>query len=258
MDPVTARALNALNRRFYTEQAGAFSESRRDPWPGWRRMPAVLRGWAGALSVLDVGCGNGRFGDFLCRSLPDARATLHYVGLDASPVLLREVRKRDLPCASTDTVPADLLEDDWGAALGSRRFALIALFGLIHHIPGEANRAALLRDLAGRLAPGGHLAFAVWRFEAFERFRAKLRPWREHNATASEPIDVSRLEPGDHLLPWGPEGAAVRYCHFVDAAESERLVAATGLAPVDQWMADGREGDLNRYFLLRMGGGPRA
>jgi len=165
------------------------------------------------------------------------------------------VRARTLPCAAVETLSRDVLAGDLADALADRRFSLIALFGLIHHIPGEAHRRALLRTLAGCLEPGGWLVFAVWRFEAFERFRRKVRPWPAYNATAQEPIDEAQLEPGDHLLPWGPEGTALRYCHFVDAAESERLVAATGLAVVDRYAADGREGDLNRYFLLRMGGG---
>ena len=68
MDPATANALRALNRRFYEERAREFSDSRNAPWPGWLRLAPHLRELAEggrAISLLDAGCGNGRFAHFL-------------------------------------------------------------------------------------------------------------------------------------------------------------------------------------------------
>lgn len=258
MDEKTIHALNAINHSFYDEFASAFSETRRDPWPGWENLLPLLQGRPeGPIRILDLGCGNGRLGAYLSDAMPERRSTLHYTGIDTSPGLLGEVRSRNLPIAGVQTECFDLVTAPVASHLGTRRFALIALFGLIHHLPSEARRAGLLRLLASHLEPDGILAFACWRFEAFERFRAKVRPWSEFNARSPDAIDEGQLEPGDHLLPWG-DGSGVRYCHFVDDSEAERLVQATNLEVARCYGADGREGGLNRYFLLRMGGGSAA
>jgi len=256
MDEKTVRALNAINRSFYGEMAEAFSVTRRAPWPGWTRLPPLLRTHHpdGELAVLDVGCGNGRFGAYLADALPLARTRLHYHGLDSSEALLATLRARALPCAKVETIRSDLIETPIEETLGPRSFALVAAFGFLHHVPAERNRTELLRALAAKLAPGGLLAFAVWRFEAFERFRVRERPWAEHNSRSDEPILEDQLEAGDRLLPWGEDGRAVRYCHFADDAEVERWLAELPLDIVARYDADGREGSLNRYFVLRMKG----
>lgn len=262
MDEKTVRALNAINRSFYGTsdggRASAFSATRRTPWPGWTRLPPLLRALPSdaALAVLDVGCGNGRFGAYLADALPAARNRLHYHGLDASEPLLATLRARALPFATVETICSDVIETPIAEALGSRSFAFVAVFGMLHHVPAEANRKALLRALAARLTRGGLLAFAVWRFEDFERFRARERPWAEHNAVAEEAISEDQLEAGDRLLPWGEDGRAVRYCHFADDAEVERWLADSPLDVVARYDADGREGRLNRYFVLQVKGAP--
>ena len=260
MDQKTARALNAINLAFYRESAREFSATRGAPWPGWERiveelaqaqLPAPLR-------VLDVGCGNGRFGAFLAaRGL----APSHYVGIDASQALLEDARHRlhSATAAADPAVEVDLRVCDLGgqrldAALPSERFGLIAVLGVLHHLPGFARRRRLLGALASRLEPGGLLALAFWRFAAFERFRRRLLPWEEFNRTAAEPIAPARLEPGDHLIRWGSRAGSQRYCHFASDAEIARLLADLDLQRTAEYSADGRSDDLNQYVLLRAAG----
>jgi tRNA (uracil-5-)-methyltransferase TRM9 len=254
MDEKTVCALNAINRSFYRDAAAEFSATRRDPWPGWDRLPPLVEEHLSGrdLRVLDVGCGNGRFAAFLAGALPAACASLRYCGIDLSPPLLDAVRARHLPFAEVETRLADVVEMPIEEHLGAGRFSLIAVFGVLHHVASERRRRQLLRSLAGRLEPGGLLALAIWRFEASLRFRGRLRPWEEWNATAPEPIDLAQLEAGDHLLPWGEDGSRVRYCHFADDAETERLVRAASLSVAATYTSDGREGNLNRYFVLRV------
>jgi SAM-dependent methyltransferase len=253
MDEKTVRALNAINRSFYADAAREFSETRRDPWPGWTRLPPLIEQHLPdrALGVLDVGCGNGRFGAFLADALPLRRPALRYCGVDASEPLLAAVRARGLPVRAVETHLVDIVETPLAGPFAARRFSLIAVFGLLHHVPGEELRRGLLRSLAELLEPGGLLVFAIWRFEDFERFRARLRSWEEFNAGARERVDLAQLEPGDRLLPWGA-GGRVRYCHFIDADETRRLLAETPLGALASYEADGREGALNRYFVLRV------
>lgn len=74
MDDATIRRLNAINREFYRITAEVFDQTRGQPWPGWEQVLAYIGADAQKrvptmLLVLDVGCGNGRFGVFLAKSL---------------------------------------------------------------------------------------------------------------------------------------------------------------------------------------------
>jgi hypothetical protein len=97
--------------------------------------------------------------------------------------------------------------------------------------------------MAQRVAPGGLLAFACWRFCEYPRFRTRIVPWP----------DEFSVEPGDYLLDWRRGTPALRYCHYVDDAEHAALIAATGMAEIATYRADGDTGDINCYSILRSG-----
>ncbi len=186
MDEQTVRSLNAINRTFYSASAAEFDQSRSAAWPGWTRLlPHIrqIRGEAAAatLRVLDVGCGNGRFGAFLADRLPAGE--IHYCGIDSSPLLISRARQRTLPFAGVEFRQTDLVET--GNNLPKGPFSLIGLFGILHHVPSHAHRRKFLNWLGERLVPGGILALTTWQFEAFARFQSRLIPWREYNRTAA-------------------------------------------------------------------------
>jgi tRNA (uracil-5-)-methyltransferase TRM9 len=137
------------------------------------------------LRVLDVGCGNGRFGVYLHER---GLSPLHYTGTDNSRSLLELARNALTDMEQVNLIEADLLSDPLPDGL----FDLVVLFGVIHHIPAAAQRMALMRDLAEGVAPGGLLAFAAWRFYDNPRFQERTLAW---------PPDLDR-EPGDYLLDW--------------------------------------------------------
>lgn len=226
MNDETIETLIALNRRFYEQVAASFVDKRQRPWRGWRRLlPLVSPG----ARMLDVACGHGRFVAFLEAERPDPGREV--VGVDTSPALLAEARAR---FPSMRLVERDVLRgplDDLGA------FDLVVCFGLLHHVPSAALRRRFVQRLAERVAPGGALVFALWRVDPTGD---KRRP----------PLEGLDLEPGDLFLGWGPHPDAVRYCHDVDDAEAEALVAATGLALTDDFRDDGT-GDRNRYLVLK-------
>jgi tRNA (uracil-5-)-methyltransferase TRM9 len=230
MDAITIQRLNAINRAFYRTTADEFDQTRGQPWPGWLRLLPHLRA---RLTALDVGCGNGRLGVFLGQHVEVA----HYHGVDNNPALLERARAAlaHLPAVTLDV--RDIVENppDTGA------YDLVALFGVMHHVPGAQQRLNLMRALGQRVRPGGLLAFACWRFYEFERFRQRIVVW---------PDDMP-VETHDYLLDWRRGQTALRYCHYVDDAEHAALVAAAGLAEVETYRADGFSGTVNQYSLLR-------
>jgi len=249
----TVEALLELNRRFYAHLAGRFSASREHPWAGWDRVLArVAPDSRTPLAVLDVGCGNGRFASYLarCRTAP-----VDYLGFDSSREILTFARQRlgDAPPGSLRSVrfrQLDAVADNLDRALGGARFTLIALFGVLHHVPGFENRRRLLSQLGRHLKPGGFLALSVWRFDREKAFASKLLDWDRYNRTASAPIDLAQLEEGDHLLSWGGEIGNPRYCHLPGDQEIGRWVASPELGCPDRFAADGRSGDHNLYLLF--------
>ncbi len=259
MDVRTRQQLLALSRAFYDAHAMGFDESRgHRPWPGWLRLKAMLPepGSADPLAVLDVGCGNAR----LARFLADAGHRLRYVGVDANRALLEAARARLAPelADRVELVHADFLAGEApGAGLPDGPFALVALFGVLHHVPGRDWREALLRALARRVAPGGLLALTVWQFAGRDRFERRRVSWSQPGPVLGSPIDVDGLEPGDALLRFGADPEAPpRYCHQVDAGELEALARAAaeeGLEapPSADFSADGEGDALNRYLVMR-------
>lgn len=235
MDEVTRKALEAINRRFYAERATAFDSSRTRPWQGWDRALSGLPDRA--LRVLDLGCGNGR----LLARLIEQRIPLEgYVGLDSCSALLATARAR-YPGALARFEHGELIDALGRPDLPAGAFDVVALMGVLHHVPSEAARSALVREAFERTARGGKLILTVWRFERDSRLSKRAQPFP--NA-----IDPEQLEPGDSLLLWNKGGTAVRYCHAIADAEIERWLAGSP-ARVERFHADG-EGELNEYVIL--------
>jgi SAM-dependent methyltransferase len=239
MDSATVARLNDINRQFYRVTAESFDETRRRAWPGWERLLPYLAQLGLPLSVLDIGCGNGRFGVFLAEKLS---GKIQYHGIDNNPALLEHARRATTGFDSR-LEERDIVENPPNVG----KYDLVVLFGVLHHVPGAHQRRALIRTVGQRVAPGGILAFACWRFYEYERFRQRTVPW--------SPELAPNVEPGDYLLDWRRGDLivpALRYCHYVDDAEHDTLVAAASMTVVATYRADGESGDANRYSVLRL------
>ena len=97
------------------------------------------------------------------------------------------------------------------------------------------------------MAPGGLLALTCWQFADDPRLDSWRLDWSEEPT-----VDPHELEPGDHLLRWGPaDSEARRYCHVADEAELDRLTDGLPLAETVRYRADGPGGRQNLYWLGR-------
>jgi SAM-dependent methyltransferase len=244
MKPDVARRLVALNQAFYEQFAGPFADSRTRPQPGF----TMLLPWLpfGAISVLDVGCGDGRFGRFLYEEIERlgigdwrTRAEIQrYVGIDFSEGLLAIARES----GPGEYQQRDLIQPGCLADLG--RFDLIACLATLHHIPGYANRLQLMREMRAHLKPGGSLFLSTWQFLNSERQRRKLRDWSSVGLSAAD------VETGDYLLSWERGGQGLRYVALIDEAAVKQTAQEVGLTVQCQFRSDGREGDLSLYTVL--------
>lgn len=232
MDDAVVRRLVEINSIFYESLAEPFSESRSAPQPGYPALLTYIP--KQPASVLDVGCGNGRFGRFLA----GAGALETYSGLDYSRSLLDDARAvfpnvffRDL------SLP--------GCLDGFGKYDLVVCLSALQHIPAEHNRIRLLHEMADHLNPDGRIILANWQFLDSPRQRRKIQPW------SAMGIDPGQLEADDYLVSWRRGGHGYRYVAYIDETKMKRMAELAGLSIVDQFRSDGLEGNLNLYSILK-------
>jgi tRNA (uracil-5-)-methyltransferase TRM9 len=238
----TVAALNRLNRRFYADRGEEFSDTRGSTWPAWERVLdrflETRPDRHASHSILDVGCGNGRFATTLRKRLPPG---FRYVAVDASPVLVSRARRS----SGGSAFVADFVARPLPVIPRAQRFDLIVLFGVLHHVPSWERRRSFLVERAGMLRAGGMLAASFWQFASEERFVRRFVDWRQ----GAPEVDRKDLEAGDHLVRWG-DGKAFRYCHYAGPAEAAELTWASGLRRLETFRCDGSTGAMNLYHPL--------
>lgn len=242
----TIRQLNNLNRSFYESVAEDFDRSRGHYWPGWEQLLQLFDNFKPEpIRILDVGCGNGRFGQFLQEKLTDKK--IKYTGTDQNRRLL-EIAQEKLGAEQVHFQETDVLEAlETGYFIDKEaKFDFVALFGILHHIPGFFTREKLIFTLAEQLSPGGIMAISIWNFPKYERFQKKIV------SPAEADINPDQLEENDFILSWDQGVRALRYCHHLDEQEQQKLLdKLPNLSLLDRFRADGREGDVNTYLILQ-------
>ncbi len=201
----------------------------------------------GALSVLDLACGNLRFKAFLEASLPRQRMDFyavdncdelaagalqaHYQNLDIIKALLQ-----GLPLAEQLIAPV---------------CDLSVSFGFLHHVPLRQQREEVLLSLIEKTRPGGLVIVTLWQFLKDSAFAEKAQAVHKRGV---EELGLIGLEENDFLLGWKDTPGVYRYCHsFADSEVDELAAAVSGRAmELDRFTADGRTDSLNTYLVLQI------
>ncbi|MEN8253328.1 MAG: class I SAM-dependent methyltransferase [Patescibacteria group bacterium] len=244
--------LNNLNTKFYQAVADSFSDSRNSAWQGWEKLiPQLSSLFISHKSpkVLDLGCGNARFAEFLIQKFPKLK--INYFGLDSNADLLKIAEEKLInhnSCIRSQFQQVDLvselLNDNFKNRLKSENYDLVVAFGLMHHLPSFEIRVKLLKLLADLLPKNSYLIIAFWQFHKSERLMRKVvNP-------GLVKINKKELEKNDFILDWQRGKTAHRYCHSFTDEEIEKLVEESGLQLASSFNADGKE-NLNRYAVLR-------
>lgn len=138
---------------------------------------------AGADTVLELGCGDGRI------TVPIAAAGHDITGLDDHPAMLTAARKNRATLPATARirfVQADMANFDL-----NRRFDRVIIPYTALYCLAPAARLACLRRVAAHLAPGGCLAFDIYPGDALA-----ARPAFDDD----EPEWIDALRDGDRLV----------------------------------------------------------
>lgn len=244
MKAQTIQQLNEMNKVFYQTVGSDFDSTRQQPWEGWRRVAEIIHNNfkdKSEISILDIGCGNGRFGEYLNRQIKSK--TLNYVGIDSDQFLLDQAKEKEIP--TSQFIQADIIADDLASML-TKKFDVIVLFGIIHHLPSYDIRAKLLLQLTKALNPSGLFVFTCWQFDTHKNLLI-----RSTELIAQTQLDPKHLEENDFLLDWKRGETAIRYCHLTDETEIEKLIQPLKLTHVDQFKADGKNHQSNIYVILQ-------
>lgn len=232
--------LNQLNSDFYQKINTSFNQTRQYFWPGWSE--ALVHLDLEPTSILDVGCGNGRWLDFLSSSLAQP---FSYVGIDNSPELLAFAQQKNQGKTNISFEEVDIIDHlIHQQPLSNQTFEMIGMFGVMHHIPAFENRLSLLLELYRLTKPGGYCLISLWQFKKDPQLMKR----------AIDPtllmIDQKKLEPGDYILDWQRETQAYRYCHLVNQEEQTKLLTQTSWQLQAEFDQDGKE-LMNHYLVLQ-------
>lgn len=241
MKPEVAQKLLNVNRQFYQTFAIPFSATRRRLQPG---VGKILERLPEEATILELGCGNGE----LPLQLRHKKHRGVYLGLDFSSPLLEQAQEINQKIAETsslkvDFMSADLTSSEWEAALTKKKFEFILAFAFLHHIPSEELRAQILVNARKLLEYNGLFIHSEWQFLNSPRLVARIQPW---SSLGLSEIDV---DPGDYLMDWRQGGSGLRYVHFFQPGELQRLAKSNSFQILDTFYSDGMEGNLGLYQI---------
>ncbi len=249
----TIRTLNLLNKEFYQKTSTHFDSSRRFFWAGWEQLITYIQPLISGneLKVLDIGCGNGRFGEFLAKNFLNTK--ILYTGIDNDDSLLNAAQSRLnllehknlFPSFKNTDIVEALLDDSFLANISNSSYDLVVIFGVLHHIPSIELRKKLLHAASAKLRNGGVLTVTAWQFLDSPRLKNKII--KPENAG----IKSDDLENRDYLLDWQRGVEAIRFCHFINVQEIDALIKdLPNTKKIKQYRSDGKEGTLNNYLVL--------
>lgn len=224
------------------------------------------------VSLLDVALGNARFEHALMTQFP--HVNWKFYGVDACNDLLtsafevpvdymsrdvcellyahleHDVRlSRDVPLKPDTQPKLDAVER---LHLHAVQVDYAVSFGFMHHIASFEARALFLQLLCTCVKPGGAVCVSLWQFMKSPRLSEQALRF---TPAACEQYGIAQkhFEQGDYFLSWQNDSQSFRYCHSFSDSEILRLVEC--VKPYAQlecmFCADGKEGNLNCYLVLR-------
>lgn len=229
-----------LNNDFYKKTAAEFSATRQYPWKGWFKLIPILHSLpaqAGSIqhpkSILDLGCGNGRFASFLIEHMTSH--TFEYIGIDSSEILLNfaklKIKNLKFKVNFKETDIFDIV------SLPKDKFDIVVGFGITHHIPGSEFRKEWFKAVSKIINKDGLLILSFWK--------------PDESKLLSEKLDG--FEEGDYLMGWD-KTEAKRYVHIYsneELTEIMTILQIKGLKLIEIYIDDKKGKSYNEYLVFQ-------
>jgi ubiquinone/menaquinone biosynthesis C-methylase UbiE len=213
-------------KKDYNLIAEDFSITRSSIWPETKSL--FDRYLFSGEKILDLGCGNGRYFEYL------KDKNINYFGVDISENLIR-IAKNKYPEANfqvADALNLPFPDNFFDKAIG------VAVF---HHIPSKELRFQFLKEVKRVLKPGGILILTVWNFREAKEFFLYFK-------FVILKIFGSKLDFGDFLEPWGKK--ILRYYHYFSKKELDDLTKRVRLKVEEIGVVKNERGNRRNTYLI--------
>jgi SAM-dependent methyltransferase len=230
-----------LNTKFYQEVFEVWNNDPNYFWAGfWYLYPYLDQLFKNINEprILDIGCANGRFFNFLEFCFPEKKFVK--VGIDFV----------DFPMVNDfEFVNLDISKPafvDWKA----EKFDLILMFGVYHHIYGKATRQRITSKVNELLNDRGLFVFTRWNFLMLERLRKHIlgpEVLKEYGVT----FYLDQYEFGDYYLKWDKNKNSARFANIMDVYEIETMLTNSHLQCFASYYADDKLENRNSYFVVQ-------
>ncbi|MDO8571383.1 MAG: class I SAM-dependent methyltransferase [bacterium] len=154
MDEKTAKRILDLTAASYEKIAPQFSATRHYPWDDLLPLTKIVRD---GMSLLDVGCGNGRLLSLF------KEKEIQYMGVDRSRGLITEAHKAfEGDQRNPLFLEGDILSLDTIPKVKEQQFDIVASVAVLNHIPTHELQMKAVRQLYTILKEGGTLCITTW------------------------------------------------------------------------------------------------
>jgi cyclopropane fatty-acyl-phospholipid synthase-like methyltransferase len=214
--------INELNRDFYSKNNESFDKSRKDNF--WKGFENVKKHLKDGQRILDLGCGNARFLEFLTKN----NSNFNYLGVDNSTHFIAK-NKQNYPTHK-------FIEMDIVSNLDqiTNKYDLVTVFGVTHHIPGYEYRKDWFQKLEKILSSEGILVLSFWEFNT-DKADKEFKP------------NHYQLEKNDYFLGWKGDFLCHRYCHLFGQEEIDEIKKIlSNLIVIEEYSLDD-----NKYLVLK-------
>jgi tRNA (uracil-5-)-methyltransferase TRM9 len=239
-------SIDSLNQNFYEKVYADFSSSRQYYWQGWHQLTQyLLSPNTLPVRVLDLGCGNGRFAQFLL----SLGLQIEYVGVDFSQNLI-DTAHPELKLNPNITLIAGNMFEYLQSEVAN--FDLIVSFGVLHHIYSIPKRNEFFDQIANLSHLNTDIILTTWQFMDSPELAKKVLS-TEQMMSITELVDtgiIDCLGDQDYILDWNRGVRAFRYGHYYLKSEIASLATAAGLKIVSDFLDDGKNGNGNRYYII--------
>jgi 2-polyprenyl-3-methyl-5-hydroxy-6-metoxy-1,4-benzoquinol methylase len=155
----------------YDAFAETFSNSRKNlHWPELEYIIADMKS-QNYSSILDIGCGNGRF---LEESQKLDFTPWIYLGIDSSEWMITEARKLHSG-NHFEAIGMQELRNTSKFQILSSKFDCILFLASFHHLEIEVDRIQVLQDAKKLLSPNGRIYMTNWNLLEQEKYQKNHR-----------------------------------------------------------------------------------
>lgn len=218
-----------MSKKEYDEYASEFSNSRQFFWDELKFLKEYVNSGD---SVLDIGCGNGRFSDLF------KNEDIDYTGIDFSKQLI-EIAKKERGKNGT-FVQASALSLPFKDSSFDKVFSIAVL----HHIPSKEKRKKFISEIHRALVPSGICVLTVW-----NTFQSRfIKTHVEHSL--KKVLGRSNLDFGDMIIPFGKQKRQ-RYIHSFTKTGLRRLFEKSGFSNISVQKVKRKSGQSNLVIIAQ-------